>query len=240
MDRNRRNMKISQSLIKDILPFDFCPHYIHLKYNVGLNTPPTEAMENGLFFESELLGSARGGKFELPKKSNGDPYKRELDILENVAFAKDIFTKLNIDVKEVQPHKKRDNRSGHFDFTTNKIIGDVKWTGMSKDKFLREFKYKLKYDYKIQANHYQSIEPNKDFIFFIFGKSNWFEAIRFRYDQDEINEHIINFSDVAQEKYNNLKEYEINPTFDNCNSCRLKEHCKKRNTIPEIKDYDEY
>ena len=52
-------MKTTQSLIKDILPEDFCPHYIHLKYNVGARTEPTEAMKNGLFLKanySDLLG----------------------------------------------------------------------------------------------------------------------------------------------------------------------------------------
>ena len=236
-------MKTSQSLIKDIYPVDFCPHYIHLKYVVGLRTEPTEAMENGLFFESELLGSARDGKYELPKQKNGKPYKRELDILENVKYAKQIFKELNVTIESVQPKIEMDNRSGSFDALgsiggENAII-DVKWTGMANDKFLRELRYGLLDEYEIQARHYQSIKPI-DFYFMIFGKSNWCEMIRFRYDEEAVQEHITEFSDVATAKFENLQSYEFNANFDKCQKCRLKDLCKKKITKPEIKDHSQF
>lgn len=236
-------MKISQSLIKDIVPEGFCPHYIHLKYKVGVKTEPSEAMENGLFFESELLGSARGGKYELPKMKSGKPYKRELDIIENVNYAKHVFEQLKIKVDEVQPYKEKENRSGHFDFVGNmgnaRIIGDVKWTGMAKDKFERELKYNLLESYKTQARHYQSILPGLDFYFFIFGKSGWSKIIRFAWNESEVNEHL-EIVELAEVKYNTLQDYEVEPTYNKCNACRLKDNCKLAIDIPTIEDYTEY
>ena len=237
-------MKTTQSLIKDIIPEDFCTHYIHLKYVVGSRTEPSEAMENGLFFESELLGSARGGKFELPKKSNGEPYKRELDILENVEYAKEIFKELDIKIDSVQPHIKHEDRSGHLDAlgTIKNVpaIFDVKWTGMAKDKFIRELRYNLLTDYEIQARHYQSLDIESDFYFLIFGKSNWCEVIRFSYNEEDVNTHILELSNVAGAKFENLQDYEFNTNFDKCQKCRLNQICKKKITKPEIKDYTIY
>ena len=237
-------MKTTQSLIKDILPEDFCPHYIHLKYNVGARTEPTDAMENGLFFESELLGSARGGKFEMPKNKKGEPYKRELDILENVEYAKSIFKELNIKIDSVQPRVEQYNRAGHLDalgtIDGKPVIIDVKWTGMAKDKFTREYRYNLKTDYEIQARHYQSLGKELDFVFLIFGKSNWFEGIVFPYEQEEVEKHITEYSDVATAKYDNLESYDFNPNFDKCQNCRLKDLCKKKTTKPTLKHYKDF
>ena len=236
-------MKTSQSLIKDILPEDFCPHYIHLKYKVGLRTEPTEAMENGLFFESELLGSARGGKFELPKNKQGKPYKRELDILENVEYAKAKMDKLKIEIEHVQPHLANEDRAGHFDAlgTINVVpaIFDVKWTGMSQQQYAREMKYgTLIEEYRTQARHYQSIDPNKDFYFLIFGKSNWCKVIRFAWNSEAVAHHVETKSDIAQVKFENLEDYETNPEYSKCEGCRLREQCKLRQHTPNIEDYD--
>ena len=236
-------MKTTQSLIKDILPEDFCPHYIHLKYSVGLRTEPTESMENGLFFESELLGSARGGKFELPKNKQGKPYKRELDILENVDYAKGKMKALEIVIEHVQPHLSNEDRSGHFDalgtIKGTSAIFDVKWTGMSQQQYERELKYgTLIDDYRTQARHYQSIDPNKDFYFLVFGKSNWCKVMRFHYNADAVTHHVETKSDVATVKFENLKDYEIKPDYKQCEGCRLREQCEKREHLPNIEDYD--
>ena len=288
-------MKTTQSLIKDILPEDFCPHYIHLKYNEGIRTEPTESMENGLFFESELLGSARGGKFELPRKEvcnkpkksaskkammeyikprlnfysdaelkfhrkskdvlfkwiqlylpkdvTSFPYQRELDILENVDYAKGKMKALEIVIEHVQPHLSNEDRSGHFDalgtIKGTPAIFDVKWTGMSQQQFEREMKYgTLIDDYRTQSRHYQSIDPNKDFYFLVFGKSNWCKVMRFTWNSDAVMHHVETKSDVATVKFENLKDYEIKPDYKQCEGCRLREQCKLRENTPRIEDYD--
>ena len=60
-------MKISQSLIKDVKKYQ-CSEFIKLRYEEGVKYEVSNALEDGLYFESELIGSARGGKFKLPVK----------------------------------------------------------------------------------------------------------------------------------------------------------------------------
>ena len=235
-------MKVSQSLIKDILPVDFCSHFIHLRYVEGSKTAPSTAMENGLFFESELLGSARGGKFELPRKKNGEPYKRETDLLENVEYAKAIFEELNVKIDEVQPYKEKDGRSGHLDakgsVKGNKAIIDVKWTGESRVRWWSTFHKMWKEHFNIQSRHYQSLMDDElDFYFFIFGASNWCEVIHIKYDKEAVIHHIENVSDIAKYKFENLQDYEFTATFNKCNECKLNKICQKKIVIPEILEW---
>ena len=227
-------------MIKD-MEGDFCPHMIHLKYNLNCRTEPTEAMENGLFFESELLGSARGGKFELPKNKQGKPYKRELDILENVKYAKSIFQKHNVKIQEVQPYYERNNAAGHLDAIANIGIIDVKWTGMAKDKFIRELQYGMIESYEIQARQYQYIYP-ADFYFYIFGKSNWCKIIKFPYDEQKVKEHYENNIHPTELKLKSIDTFEIEPSYDQCEGCRVKDFCKhdKKQDTPPIENYELY
>ena len=236
-------MKTTQSLIKDIMPEDFCPHYIHLKYVEGLRTEPTKAMQCGLLFESELLGSARGGKYEMPKLKSGKPSADEIAVLNNVSYAKNIFDKIGVKILKVQPFVELDDRSGHLDAIAElygkRVILDVKWTGMSNEQYKRELRYGTMESYLTQARHYQSIIAT-DFYFLVFGKSNWCEIIYIPYDEQAVAEHVNEYSDVATAKFENLDNYEFNATFDKCNQCRLKDLCKKKVEKPEPKHYESY
>ena len=79
-----------------------------------------------------------------------------------------------------------------------------------------------------------------DFVFLIFGKSNWFEGIVFPYEKEEVEKHITEYSDVATAKYENLESYDFNPNFDKCQNCRLKDLCKKKTTKPTLRHYKDF
>ena len=91
-------MKISQSLIKDVKKYQ-CSEFIKLRYEEGVRTEPSAAMKAGLYFESELIGSARGGKYEMPLLKSGKPSKAQLDVDVVVERAKTVLEKANIVVR---------------------------------------------------------------------------------------------------------------------------------------------
>ena len=78
-------MKISQSLIKEVQNVNHCPKQIYYSFVEGKDLiEPTEAMLMGRYFESELLGSCRGGEKQpatynqvnlKPNKSASKPVK---------------------------------------------------------------------------------------------------------------------------------------------------------------------
>ncbi|MCP4229216.1 MAG: hypothetical protein GY771_03590, partial [bacterium] len=130
----------------------------------------------------------------LPKDVTELPYQKELDILNNVAYAKNIFDKIGVKILKVQPFVELEDRAGHLDAIAElygkRVILDVKWTGMSNEQYKRELRYGTMDSYLIQARHYQSI-VSTDFYFLVFGKSNWCEIIYIPYDEQAVAEHVI-------------------------------------------------
>ena len=65
-------MKISQSLIKEVLKQDHCPKQILFSFEQGKELyEPSENMLLGRYFESELLGACRGGEKQEAKFLKG-------------------------------------------------------------------------------------------------------------------------------------------------------------------------
>ena len=85
-------MKISQSLIKDVKKYQ-CSEFINLRYKERVQTSPSTPMMQGLYFESELIGSARGGKYEMPLLKSGKPSKAQLDVDAVIARAFKVLEK---------------------------------------------------------------------------------------------------------------------------------------------------
>lgn len=134
-------MKISQSLIKDVRANN-CTTFIDRKYNKGERTAPTQAMEAGLYFETLLIGSARGGAYEPKMAKSGKPYKWQEEVIETVTDAKKTLEALNIKINEVQPYKELSGASGNLDgvgtIDGEKAVFDVKFTGLALASWERE------------------------------------------------------------------------------------------------------
>jgi hypothetical protein len=222
-------MKISQSLLKDVLN-GCCKHYFKMKYVDCIKIEPTTAMMKGLYFESELIGSARGGKFEYPKLQSGKKSKAEQDIDEIVNLAKEVIQNSGIKIDNVQNVLETDEFIGHVDFLSDKIY-DVKFTGETFDRWNKSFIYNLKETMNIQARHYQLMKPGFDFVFLIFSEHSWFRAILYPYDENAIIEHEEKIR-VAKERMKELEE----PTSNKCAECRFNLICKNRVKIFEIED----
>lgn len=234
---------ISHSLIWDLIKEGgYCGHYLNLKYNENHRTTPTESMMKGLLFELELLGQTRDGTdIELPKKKNGDPYKWELDVLEDVEYAKMILEKNNIKIHpgSVQEYKEKDNRSGHIDclgtIVNRDYIIDVKWTGMAFGTWEREWKFgDIKNRFKLQAKQYQSLyDEMMPFVFLIFGHG-WCRFIKIEYNEMEIEHH----KEVAAQGLKVFNNMEFRPTNDSklCFACQLRGECEHVNHQIEMEE----
>ncbi|MDV3536800.1 hypothetical protein CMU91_14875 [Elizabethkingia anophelis] len=65
---NSLELKISQSLIKEVLKTDHCPKQVYYSFIMGKELiDPSEVMLLGRYFESELLGACRGGDIQEAK-----------------------------------------------------------------------------------------------------------------------------------------------------------------------------
>ena len=231
-------MKISQSLIKDVKQFN-CSELIKLKYQNFTETEPTKAMMSGLYFESELIGSARGGKFEYPLLKNGKKSKAQTDIDVVIKKAKEVFKAMNIEVSKVQYQPKREFIIGAIDFIGTiesvKAIFDVKYTGLSFEQYERELKYSpLRENLEIQASHYQKMleEEELDFYFLVFSEKGWHRVFKQSYSQ-EVNE-------IATERIiDTMQKLEVLETQkDNriCAKCRLNDVCTKQVLTAKIEE----
>ena len=234
-------MKISQSLLKDITG-QYCPYFIKMKYIDGIETEPTPAMENGLYFESQLLGSSRGGKFELPLLKNGKPSKRQTDIDEVVKYAKYVFEAVGVAISDVQIKMDNGILTGTIDALAqnkagNRIIIDVKYTGLSFEQYQKEIMWSaLGSSYRLQGRHYQLLEGNKlPSFFFVFSSKGWCRIFQLEYNEQAIDEHYERCLAAVEE----LNDMDMEQTIDDanaCNVCGLKDLCNKRKVVPEVED----
>lgn len=229
-------MKLSQSLIKDVLN-GCCRHYYQLKYVENVKTEPTKAMFDGLYFESALLGTARDGVIEYPPLKNGGKSKGQKDIDEIIDLARSVLENSGIEIKNVQERIESDDLQGHIDFRNDKIY-DVKFTGETFDRWNKSFQWELHETMDIQARHYQTIMYSKGFAydvaFLIFSSHGWFRYILFPFDSDRLEDHKIRI-EAARERLTELEE----PTALMCSNCRLNKICKNRVMRFEIENIDE-
>lgn len=246
-------MRISQSLIKEVLKQDHCPKQIYYSFVEGkeLINDPSNNMISGRYFESELLGSCRNGEKEEAKlKSNGEKYQFYVDVDKNVIFAKDIFQKLGIDIEkgESQVDLKSDLLSAAIDHVNNDLIDptkkanyDLKWTATAEDDRWNGWgDPETKEDAKIQATHYTLVAYElfnewRPFYFLVFGKTNWVKIIQFKITEEALNVHKDRISHTANVIRNYAENnYKGNGSFNKCQSCPFHSFCEDRKVNPEI------
>lgn len=105
-------MKITQSLIKEVMKQDHCPKQVYYSFVEGIEMiDPSDVMLLGRYFESELLGSCRGGlkqeAIRLSPKSNkpkSNANKKEL--ISYIERKDHNYVTEGKSVKELQDHIK--------------------------------------------------------------------------------------------------------------------------------------
>jgi len=242
---------ISQSLIKEIFKKDCCPRQIFYAFVEGRDLlEPSEAMKIGRYFESELLGSCRGGEKQEPKLIKGGEKAaayRECD--EIIAFAREVFRRLSLDFdkKNVQVELKADYLKGSLDLIAKDIQGkgeaiyDLKYTATQPDDIWNGWgDPESKTDAHLQAIHYVFTYFKKygkyvPFYFLVFGKSKWVKVIKVKVTKEAIDLHIERIKYVSEK----LREFEKdgfkgNGTFNKCLACPFYNECPDKSNLPEI------
>lgn len=245
-------MKISQSLIKEVQKPDHCPKQIYYSFIEGKDLiDPSENMILGRYFESELLGSCRGGeKQEARLLKNGSKGKPFEDCDDLVIFAKETLKSIGIDVSEGKSQVDiiSELLSGAIDHVNKDIENpdilanyDLKWTATKEDDRWNGWgDPESKDDAKIQATHYTLVTHEatgewRPFYFLVFGKDKWVKIIRFKISPERLNNHkelIAHTANVIREYAE--KDYKGNGSFNKCQSCPFKDICPDRKLKPEI------
>jgi len=246
-------MKISQSLIKEVLKQDHCPKQILFSFEQGKELyEPSENMLLGRYFESELLGACRGGEKQEAKFLKGGEKAtayRECDKL--IEFAKECFNSIGFETKfgrsQINVETEFlvlniDHLSSYF--KGKKAIIDVKWTATKPDDRWNGWgDFDSMTDQHIQACHYTlgMFEKTGEwfpFYFFVFGKDFWFRPIKVSLTENAINVHKSRISytteKIRQYSENNFKG---NGDFNKCYSCPFKNECEDKAVLPEIETF---
>lgn len=226
-------MLISQSLIKDVAQND-CATFINRKYKQNERTAPTTAMEAGLYFETLLIGSARGGAYEPKLAKSGKPYKWQEEVIDAVKNAKNTLEALNIEIEQVQPYLEKGKASGSLDaigtINGEKAVFDVKFTGLALTSWEKDFKFGGRENFEIQATHYQHLTEGLPFYFLIFSSKGWCKVLKQDYSEE--------VETTAKERiwytFDRLSELNTNPTANQCNKCPFSGNCEKQNYKPLI------
>jgi len=235
--------KISQSALKDFYNEDVCRIKWEEMYINGYRNRPTAAMLDGLVFEQLTIGESRGSCLHtIPKLKNGNPSKRETDLIKLSEFAKQTMIDLDIVLLDVQPEWNTDTLTGHPDalitYKGNEAIMDLKYTGVREDESCKWNPYAwsdLQYKDFRQALHYVEMYYQLEgiylpFFYLVFGKSGWVKFI------------CIDITASAMEDYrmllrtfvDDLETFEAKPINDYsiCRKCTIL--CDKRTIKPNI------
>ena len=177
-----------------------CRQLFYEKYIKGMPFEPKDSMKLGLAFESKLLGVSRGGiTYELPKLKNGVISKPEQDLDSLVVKAKDLFTRLKMEIVSVQPEWMVDNLIAHPDCVAKSVLADkaiidVKYSGYaSTDRFSPW--YDLEKVDKLQAIHYIYVNylltgDYLPFYYFIFFKDGGVKLLDCKLTVNALNAHV--------------------------------------------------
>jgi hypothetical protein len=247
-------MKISQSLVKEILKFDHCPKQIYYSFVENKELiEPSENMLLGRYFESELLGACRGGeKQEARLLKNGDKAKPFADCDDLVNFAKGVLKRLNIDISKgkSQLYVETDFLSGNIDHRNKDILSeglanyDVKWTATKEDDRWNGWgDPESKEDAKIQAIHYTLLSFQETgewlpFYFIVFGRDKWVKVIQYKITNESMAAYKAKLANTgATIKEYAEKNYKGNGSFNKCISCPFYEICPDKSSIIEIETY---
>ena len=244
-------MKISQSLIKEVLKQDHCPKQIYYSFIRGKDLlEPSENMILGRYFESELLGACRGGEKQEARMIKTGKAKPFADCDDLVAFARKTLKSLGLDVNqgesqlEVESETLKgaiDHRNKDIKDPTRKANYDVKWTATKEDDRWNGWgDPETKDDAIIQAAHYTLVSYEETgewlpFYFLVFGKTKWVKLLQFVLTEEAIEQHksrIAHTSSVIREYA--TKSYKGTGSFNKCQSCLFISHCPDRTLKPEI------
>ena len=236
-------MKISQSGLRDFYNPEYCKIKWEETYINGYRSRPTSAMLDGLVFEQNVIGMSRGGEiYEIPKLKNGNPSKRETDLLKLAKEAQNTMMDLDIKLLDVQPEWETKDLIGHPDalitYKGEKAILDLKYTAIREDESCRWNPYAwhdLEHKDFSQAIHYIELyyrmtKEYLPFFYLVFGKSGWVKFICIDLTQDSLIEYrtkLKNFKkDIKTFKPEGINKYEI------CRKCPIT--CNDRITKPQI------
>jgi len=246
--KNKMNMKVSQSMLRDFNNPKNCKIKWEETYMNGFRTEPSAAMLDGLVFEQNVIGESRGGEiYEIPKGKTGKPLKRETDLLALAERSKEMMFDLGIELIEVQPEWETKELIGHPDalikYKGDLAIMDLKYTAMKEEENCRwnpfawgnivdESTGVLYKDFS-QAIHYIEMyfqEHGKylPFYYLIFGKSGWCKFIKVDPTLETIESYrkrLKRFKIDLKKFYpESIKDYSI------CRKCSVK--CNKRTLLP--------
>lgn len=186
------SFKISQSFLKDVNKF-LCPKFLYFRHIEQMETPASDAMNKGKYFEHHLIGACRGEAPTYDRLKSGGLGQVEKDLIITIDYARDIMNKLGVDIKGGEAQLKLESElfSGHLDLVTNdftdpsrKCIIDVKFTETAIDEKYRGWGgietggdngSQAYLDAKIQALHYTKLYKDVrgeyvPFYFMIFGQ----------------------------------------------------------------------
>tara|TARA_Y100000401_G_scaffold5734_1_gene3908 strand:+ start:21309 stop:22034 length:726 start_codon:yes stop_codon:yes gene_type:complete len=236
-------MKISQSGLRDFYDPEYCQIKWIEVYKNGHRNKPTNAMLDGLVFEQMTIGMSRGGEvYEIPKLKNGNPSKRETDLIKLADEAKETLKKLKIKLVDVQPEWETEDMIGHPDalikIQDELAIMDLKYTGTREDESARWNPYAwndLEYKDFSQAVHYIEMYYRLHglylpFIYMVFGKSGWVKAIAIDLTEDKLTEYKIKLNNFKKD-IKNFKAKPINK-YTICKKCMIE--CKHRTKTPDF------
>jgi len=257
------NMKISQSLMKSFATYkqgNECGLVVKAKYIEGKQSPSTDAMRLGQYFEYVATGGlpAYGdgtppepdmvykGK---PNEKLSAPYQRAYD---SAQYFKAMTSALGIEILEVGKRIENDLMTGTTDlwvkWNDRICIIDLKYSGLVDNKWddmgwhedFLEQKDKL----LAQAVHYKKIaeeEIGEDvpFYFFVFSSSdpNDVRIFEIIVDPSKTEQHMIavkNTKALLKREIENDSWVAI-PSLSRCSKCYLADECEFRALLPDIK-----
>jgi hypothetical protein len=187
-------LKISQTLIKDVLPNDACGRYVRYRHIDKLPTEQSDLMLYGNYFEHHLIGSTRDGKVpEIPTLKRGGLSEDQKKLDELIIYAKKVCGSIGLDIEngERQVALEAEGLQGHLDLISNdiqdlarKAIYDIKWTATKyDDRWNGWADFESMHDAKIQASQYIMLYKlcrgsYVPYYFIVFGKGFWCRIIK--------------------------------------------------------------
>lgn len=246
-------MKLSQSMIKGWYKEQTdsgCLHRFKLKYLDGVKAPDDgdwTCLKKGLFFEQEVIGGTRDKEtINIPKLVKGGPTTVEKDLLVLSEYAKDIITRLNIEILELQPTLETADRIGHPDAIMkfskyDRCVLDLKYTDTKVDDRFNGWGDPQTMNH-VQALdyvdlHYQVHGTYPAFFYLIFGKSGWVKLIQVLISPESITRHRSEVAWLLNE-LKTKKSYPATNSFNTCATCELMAVCDKRNKLPEVESIE--
>ena len=270
MEDTIKKVKVSQSLLKALYNFkkgEECGIKIYEQYVNGLETPASDAMDLGNWFEYQCTGQIpRSGIVPVAKTLKGGGLPAEYRRMEvQVENFKRIIDRYEIQIDETGYVFNHDKYSGITDINATwddeRCIIDVKSTGKIDDKWSEFGWHEEKFEnpdnpmaqyLTIQAVQYKLLAreewgiPNIPFYFFVFSTTdeNSVKIYKVEVDDDRLDKHQEQL-DVAYHYFNNVfvhktKEELAFPNLKRCNECPLNQTCNQKIDVPLVKTIQVY